>query len=99
MVKTDIHIEQELEHNGVCVIILNEVGQVLLGERINSYKAGWFGMPGGRIELEETILAAGNRELKEEIGIKSASLEYVGVVRELQQTYNFIHFVLDNYLM
>lgn len=77
---------------GAAVIILNTKGEVLLGERINSYKAGWFGMPGGRIELEEPILDAAKREIQEETGLDIAYLEYVGVVRELQDGYNFIHF-------
>lgn len=83
------------EHIGVVIVIINTQDQtVLLGERRNSYKAGYYGLPGGRIELSESLVEAVKRELLEETGIvvTTSDLEYLGVVRELQETYNFIHF-------
>jgi ADP-ribose pyrophosphatase YjhB (NUDIX family) len=38
---------------GTCAIITNSQNQVLLGKRKNSYKAGMYGLPGGRIELNK----------------------------------------------
>ncbi len=79
---------------GVCVITLDKSRKkVLLGKRMNSYKAGTLGLPGGRLELEEPLEECGMRELKEETSLVAKNLEYVGVVRELQEGYNFIHFV------
>ena len=78
---------------GVCAIITNQNGQVLLGKRRNSYKAGLYGLPGGRIEINEPILDAIKREIKEETGIITDNPEYVGIVRENQGDYDFIHFV------
>lgn len=78
---------------GTCALLLNPQGQVLLGKRKNSYKAGSYGLPGGRIELNEPISKAIQREVEEETGIELASLDYVGVVRENQGKYDFIHFV------
>lgn len=78
---------------GTCALLLNPEGQVLLGKRKNSYKAGYYGLPGGRVEVNEPIAAAIQREVEEETGIKLDSLEYVGVVRENQEGYDFIHFV------
>jgi len=86
------HSKEELEHLGVCIVVLNNKDEVLLGERINGYKPGFFGLPGGRISTPETILQAAVRELKEETGLKVKDLQYIGVVREFQGTYNFIHF-------
>ena len=80
---------------GVCVVITNSQKQVLLGKRKNSYKAGLYGLPGGRIELNEPIATAIAREVDEEIGIKYLSFTFVGVVRENQETYDFIHFVFS----
>ena len=90
--------EKEYEHIGVCVIVLSPKGdQVLLGERINSYKSDWFGLPGGRLELTESLIDCGKRELMEEVGIVPTTIKFVGVIRELQNNaYNFVHFGLGN---
>lgn len=88
--KTKAEVEQE--HLGVCVVVLNNRNQMLLGERDNSFGAGTFGLPGGRINIDEPLMDAAVRELEEETAIKSTNLEYVGVVRDHQKTYNFIHF-------
>ncbi len=78
---------------GACALLLNPQGQVLVGKRKNSYKAGFYGVPGGRIELNEPITTAITREIAEETGITGVSLEYLGVVRENQASYDFIHFI------
>lgn len=78
---------------GACAILLNTHNQVLLGKRKNSYQAGMFGLPGGRIELNEPIEAAINREVEEETGLALNNLAYVGVIRANQGEYDFIHFV------
>ena len=82
------------ENIGVCIIVLGkDKKQVLLGKRLNSFRAGMYGAPGGRLELKESLEECCKRELAEETSIKSKNLKYVGVVRELQETLNFIHFV------
>jgi 8-oxo-dGTP diphosphatase len=80
------------QHSGVFVIIKNRENQVLLGKRLDSYKAGMYGFPGGRLEVNETLADCGRRELFEETGLKARSLKYIGVIREKQNGYNFIHF-------
>ncbi len=78
---------------GACIICFNkDKTKVVLGKRKNSYKAGWYGLPGGRVELTEPLLDCAIRELKEETAIDTQKLDYLGVIRELQETYNFIHF-------
>lgn len=77
---------------GTCVILINSKNEVLLGKRKNSYKAGLFGLPGGRVEINEPILAATAREVEEETGVKGIQFEFVGVIRENQGSYDFIHF-------
>jgi 8-oxo-dGTP diphosphatase len=67
----------------------------LLGKRKNSYKAGLYGLPGGRIELNEPIITAIAREVEEETGINGLDFSFIGVVRENQGTYDFIHFVFS----
>ena len=77
---------------GAFIIVVNANSQVLLGQRKNSYKSGLYGCPGGRLELEETLEKCAKRELFEETGLKAKTLKYLGVIRELQDGYNFIHF-------
>jgi mutator protein MutT len=78
---------------GACAILINPTGQVLLGKRKNSYKAGYYGFPGGRVDVNETLKTAIQREVLEETGLSLTNLEYLGVVRENQGEYDFIHFI------
>ncbi len=86
---------------GVGIIVLDkEKKNVLLGKRLNAYRAGLLGLPGGRLELTELLIDCGSRELLEETGLEASQLRYLGVVRELQEGYNFIHFafVCEKYI-
>ncbi len=80
---------------GVCAVLFNTAGEVLVGKRKNSYKAGSYGLPGGRVEVNEPLVAAIVREVQEETGLTftESSFKYCGVIRENQGTYDFIHFV------
>lgn len=78
---------------GTCAIIINAQNQVLLGKRKNSYKAGMYGLPGGRIEVNESISDAIAREVAEETGIENLEFTFVGAVRENQGSYDFVHFM------
>lgn len=78
---------------GACAILINDRRQVLLGKRRSSYKAGMYGLPGGRIELGEPTRADISREVLEETGLGGLELSFVGVVRETQGTCDFIHYV------
>lgn len=81
------------QHLGVCILVTNSQNQVLLGKRKNAYKAGYFGIPGGRVEVGEKLLECAKRELQEECGITSDALEIIGFIKENQGEYDFIHFV------
>ena len=78
---------------GTCVLLINHEGKVLLGKRKNAYKAGFYGLPGGRIELNEPMGQAVHREVFEETGLDIPDFDYVGVIRENQGELEFIHFV------
>jgi ADP-ribose pyrophosphatase YjhB (NUDIX family) len=84
---------------GCCVIVQNEKGHILLAKRKNSYKAGFFGLPGGRVEGNELLTDCALRELREETSLHAVHLQYIGVVREWQPDFpgehpdSFVHFV------
>ncbi len=78
---------------GTCVIVLDKrQTKLLLGKRINAYKAGMYGLPGGRVSYTELLTDGAIREFAEETGLQAKELTYVGVVREKQEGYSFIHF-------
>ncbi len=51
--------------------------QVLLIQRKTQPNAGWWGFPGGHVELGETAMQAAVRELLEETGVRAQPLEYL----------------------
>jgi len=57
-------------------IITNEKDEVLIGKRIKEPYKGRWGLPGGKLEENETLLECLKREVKEETGydIKNSAL-------------------------
>ncbi|MFK4064874.1 NUDIX hydrolase [Streptomyces sp. NPDC029674] len=49
-------------------------GDVLLGLRANCFGAGTWGLPGGHLEVGESLTGAARRELAEETGIRALDL-------------------------
>lgn len=76
---------------GACIIVFKN-NAILLGKRKNAYLAGSYGMPGGRVELGESLVTTAERELLEETGLTAKELTYIGCVREFQGEKDFIHF-------
>jgi len=63
----------------VGVICLRD-DKVLLIKRGTAPRLGQWSLPGGRMELGETTIAAGLRELKEETGVEAQILGLVDVI-------------------
>lgn len=79
---------------GSCVIVFDSsTNAVLLGKRKNSYKAGMYGLPGGTTEIGEKVEATARRELTEETGLFAKEIQLIGLVKERQDQYDFLHFV------
>ncbi|MBO3672639.1 GDP-mannose mannosyl hydrolase [Acinetobacter soli] len=73
------------------LVVRNEKNEVLLGKRLNAPAKGFWFVPGGRVQKNETLDNAFIRLLREELGIES------GIVREdANFTGVFEHFYSDN---
>ncbi|MDX3073610.1 NUDIX hydrolase [Streptomyces sp. NPDC088354] len=59
--------------------ILRREGAILLGLRVNTFGHGTWGLPGGHVELGETLLEAAARELKEETGVAALEMRVAHV--------------------
>lgn len=75
----------------VSVIIINDQGKVLLGQRRSGIFAGSWGLPGGKVELGETLLQAALRETNEETGLRVESLRLTSVSDILTDTAHFVN--------
>lgn len=68
---------------GVGAMIFNEQGELLLILRKKSPDAGHWSLPGGKVDLYETIEAATIREIKEEINLEIELSELVCVTNHI----------------
>lgn len=97
-------LEQKIVKMSVYGILLNLNNDFLLQKRANTnYANGWWSLPGGHVEANESILAAVQRELSEELGIKVHSnlcSFRLTLVRKPQQDKRYINFffVIKNWI-
>ena len=62
-------------------VVLNPRGEVLLIQRRNEPFKGHYALPGGFVDIGETVEDACRRELLEETGVKAGRLRLVGVTQ------------------
>ncbi len=62
---------------GVSALIANSKNEFLL-VNLMSFEEKYFAIPGGGVEVGETLEEAAYREIKEELGIETSLLEQVG---------------------
>ena len=60
-------------------VIFDRAGRLLLVRRRNPPFAGWLSLPGGFVDIGETVEDGCRRELAEETGVKAGRLRLVGV--------------------
>ncbi len=71
-----IHRPQITPKIAVNALVFNEKGEVLLAKRTDN---GLWCIPGGHMELGETVAQAGLRELEEETGLQAEVVRLVGI--------------------
>ncbi len=62
------------------IAIIDQDGRVLLGMKKRGFGAGKWNGFGGKVELNESIVAAAKRELQEEAGVEVVEMKEVGVL-------------------
>lgn len=73
--------ELVLHPGGVCVVPVNEKGEVYLVKQFRyPFQEVLTEIPAGKLEVGEDHRSAGLRELKEEVGAECESFEYLGVM-------------------
>ena len=86
---------------GVGAVVLNVAGQVLLVKRAHEPLKGEWSLPGGGVEIGETLEAAVARELFEETGLRVIVGPVVEVLDRIERTPDErieYHFVIIDYL-
>lgn len=82
----------------VLVFIFNKKGQILLHKRSGTnYMNGYYDVPSGHAEEDETFSFAAARELKEETGliVKPKDLKFIEVFqvrKEKMELHDYVHF-------
>jgi len=74
---------------GVNVFVVRD-GKLLLGKRKNVFGEGQWGLPGGHLEMGESITRAAARELKEETGLVARSFGFVNLVNDPQAAKHYV---------
>lgn len=59
---------------GVAIVVTDQKGRCLLGQRLKDGSQGLFGLPGGSLEANETLEECAKRELHEEVGFPAVGV-------------------------
>jgi 8-oxo-dGTP diphosphatase len=83
----------------VSVAVFRE-GRVLIGRRARAPLAGRFSLPGGAVELGETLIEAAKRELFEETGVEAEIIDFNRHVEPIVKEGGRIraHFVIASFV-
>jgi ADP-ribose pyrophosphatase YjhB (NUDIX family) len=84
---------------GVGAVVVHE-GRALIVKRAHEPRRGEWSLPGGRVELGETLVEATRRELREETGLEVAVGELIEVFDRIHRLDDRVryHFVIVDFL-
>jgi len=81
----------------VVAVIINEAGEILLTKRnIPPFQGEWV-MPGGKIDLGESIVGAIKREVLEEVGLEVEVQDLLNVFEHVTPGEDNYHFIILYY--
>lgn len=85
------------------LVVRNNQNQVLLGKRLNAPAKGFWFVPGGRVQKDETLDDAFTRLIKEElgteVGIKRSEANFLGVYEHFYEENVFDHNATTHYVV
>jgi 8-oxo-dGTP diphosphatase len=87
--------EKQRPKIGVNVFVIKD-GKVLMGRRIGNVGYGTWCLPGGHLEIGESLASCAKRELLEETGIKTKEVEFLQLINGPQENDNS-HYVHINF--
>ncbi len=70
---------------GVAAVVFNAAGDVLLVQRARPPRQGQWGLPGGLIDLGETLIDGVQREVREECGIEVEMGDMVAIFEPIHR--------------
>ncbi len=82
-----------------CNTLIFKDKKLLLGKRKNCTGEGTWGLPGGHLEVGETLEDAAIREAKEELGIEIKKLKFISVTdgANFKDHYIQVNFLVEKY--
>lgn len=76
--------EKKYPRIGIGVLIQNDKGEVLIGQRKSSHGIGEWSFPGGHLEFGETMYECAKREVMEETGLDTNNFDLISIADEMR---------------
>src|SRR3989338_8616861 len=85
---------------GIGIFVRNKTRQILLQRRIGAHGANTWSLPGGHLEMYESIEEAAAREVLEETGVKIKHIKIIGFTNDIMKNENkhYITFFVESKL-
>ncbi|KAF2261561.1 hypothetical protein CC78DRAFT_347784 [Lojkania enalia] len=78
-------MENQRPKVGVGVVIHDEAGNIVMGERTGSHGAGTLQCPGGHLEYGESFAECARREVLEETGLEVGEIKFLTATNDVME--------------